>query len=115
MNMSKYKFYHYTDKKDGKNVISAVSTYAGRTVKGYAKCDPRDTFSEENGQKLAAARCNANVAEKRLKRAAAKVKEAQLQLAHAQAYAARMQDYYNGALAANIAAQENVAVIVENL
>lgn len=44
--LDKYKFYEYNDPK-GKKTVSAVSTYAGRTVKGYAKCDPRDSFNVE--------------------------------------------------------------------
>ena len=36
--LDKYKFYEYNDPK-GKKTVSAVSTYAGRTVKGYAKCE----------------------------------------------------------------------------
>ena len=44
--LDKYKFYEYNDPK-GKKTVSAVSTYAGRTVKGYAKCDPRDNFNIE--------------------------------------------------------------------
>lgn len=51
------------------NKVIAVSTYAGRTVRGVAKCDPRDEFSLERGKKLAAARCNEKVAIKRAKRA----------------------------------------------
>lgn len=76
---NRYKFYHYTG-KDGKDTIAAVSTYAGKTVKAYAKCDPRDSFDEESGKILAAARCNAKVAEKREARARRKVIEAQRQL-----------------------------------
>ena len=45
--LDKYKYFTYYD-KNGKKTISAVSTYAGKTVKGYAKCDPRDNFSEDS-------------------------------------------------------------------
>ena len=31
---------------NSKNEIIAVSTYAGKTVKGVAKCDPRDSFDK---------------------------------------------------------------------
>jgi hypothetical protein len=48
----KYKYYH-----NGNQVI-AVSTFAGKTVKGIAKCDPNDTFSLETGKHLAALKCN---------------------------------------------------------
>ena len=84
--LDKYKFYEYNDPK-GKKTVSAVSTYAGRTVKGYAKCDPRDSFNIENGKKLAAARCNAKVSAKRMKRAEYK----------AQAHYDKMVNYFNDA------------------
>ena len=60
----KYKFY-----TDGSNKIVAVSSYAGRTVRGVAKCDPRDTFDEDAGRSLAEARCAMKIAEKRHARA----------------------------------------------
>ena len=55
--------------------VIALSTYAGRTVRGIAKCHPNDTFDEEYGKKLAAARCNAKIAEKRYARALSKYNE----------------------------------------
>ena len=55
---------------DKQKKVVAVSTYAGKIVRGVAKCDPRDEFSIETGKKLAAARCNLKVATKRAKRAA---------------------------------------------
>lgn len=51
------------------NKVIAISTYACKTVKGVAKCDPVDNFDLEKGKKLAAARCNEKVAKLRLKRA----------------------------------------------
>lgn len=47
------------------NKVIALSTYAGKTVRGVAKCHPNDTFDIEFGRKLAAARCNAKIAAKR--------------------------------------------------
>lgn len=61
--LSKYQFYI-----NGNKVI-AVSSYEGRRVRGVAKCNPIDEFDLEKGKRLAAARCNAKVAERRLKRA----------------------------------------------
>jgi hypothetical protein len=66
----KYKFFTTANK------VIAVSTYAGRSVRGTAKCDPRDSFDLEKGKKLAAARCNEKVAQKRLQRAVQKQEEA---------------------------------------
>ena len=79
--IEKYKVYTYSDKETGAKIIAAVSTYAGKTVKAYAKCDPRDSYDEAAGKKLAAARCNAKIAVKRQARAVRKVAEAQLQAA----------------------------------
>lgn len=65
--MARYNTYH-----NGNQVI-VVSTYAKKPVRGIAKCDPRDEYSHEFGEKLAKARCDMKVAEKRLARAQEKV------------------------------------------
>lgn len=49
--------------------VIALSSFAGRTVRGVAKCHPGDSFDEEFGKRLAAARCNKKIAEKRYARA----------------------------------------------
>ena len=64
--LDKYKYFVHN------NEVIAVSTYAGKTVRGIAKCNPEDAFDLEKGKVLAAARCNAKVAEKRFKRAKSK-------------------------------------------
>ena len=56
-----HRYKYYTNNKD---VVVAVSSYAGKTVRGVAKCDPRDTFDIEKGKELAAARCNEKIAYK---------------------------------------------------
>ena len=66
LNMYNYKFY------TSKNLVVAVTTYAGKIVKGKAKCNPEDTFDLEKGKALAAVRCNAKIAKKRVKRASGK-------------------------------------------
>ena len=60
------KYHFYTNDE---NKVVAVSTYEGKTVRGVAKCDPRDGFNLEKGKKLAAARCAAKIAKKRAARA----------------------------------------------
>ena len=67
--IEKYKFY-----TNGSRVI-AVSTYAGKTVRGVAVCHAGDTFSLEKGKKLAALRCAEKIAKKRVARANQKVDE----------------------------------------
>lgn len=86
--ISKYKFFMTPDNK-----VIAVSTYAGKTVKGVAKTDPRDKFDEAFGKELAAARCAAKVAKKRRARAAKMMRKAQTQLNIAQRYVDRMRAY----------------------
>ena len=73
--------------------IIAISTYAGKTVKGVAKADPRDKFDESVGKKLAIARCAAKIAKKRQKRAERKIAEAQRQLDAAKAHYDKMAQY----------------------
>ena len=60
----KYKYF-----VNGNKVI-AVSTYAGKTVRGTAICHPSDPFDLETGKKLAAMRCDLKVRNKRQKAAA---------------------------------------------
>lgn len=91
--LNKYKFFIYKD-ANGKDTIAAVSTYAGKTVKGYAKCDPRDTMDIEKGKKLAAARCNEKIAAKRVKRAQKKFVEAHNELMDAKRFYGRMEQYF---------------------
>lgn len=88
--LDRYKYYI-----DSKNAIHAVSSYAGRAVRGVAKCDPKDTFDIEKGKELAAARCQAKVSTLRLKRATKKLAEAEKTLEKAQKYYDDMTVYFN--------------------
>ena len=104
--LEKYRFY-----TNGNRVI-AVSTYAGKTVRGVAICHPDDNFDMETGKRLAAARCNEKIAAKRLERAAHKAFEAGIDVAKAQQHQREMQEYYNDAyLAYNEAAVEHDQLI----
>jgi hypothetical protein len=60
-------FFATRDFEDGRKQVIAVSTYAGKTVKGTATCAADDEFKLEEGKKLAAARCEVKVANKRAK------------------------------------------------
>ena len=79
--------------------IIAKSTYAGQVVKGKAICHDGDTYNEENGIKLAVARCAEKIARKRKARAARLLKHAQDQLAMAQKYVNDMTRYHVDACA----------------
>lgn len=99
--LEKYRFY-----TNGNRVI-AVSTYCGKTVRGVAVCHPDDNFDIEIGKRIAAARCNEKIAEKRLARASNKASEAELDVIRAQQHQKEMQAYYNDAyIAYNDAARE---------
>ena len=91
--MNKYRFYN------SQNKVIAVSTYAGKPVRGIAKCDPTDTFSLEYGEALAAARCNEKIAEKRASRAKRKMAEARNDYMIAKRYYERMSKYYDDSVA----------------
>jgi hypothetical protein len=88
----KYTYIHYKD-KTGADVVIALSTYEGKTVKGVARCHPTDEFDLEKGKAIAAARCNEAVSIKRAKRAARKVDEARMQVADAVRHLNNMQLY----------------------
>ena len=91
--LDKYKVYQFKNEKGGLTVVAA-STYAGKTVKGYAKCDPRDEFDIEKGKKLAAAHCNLKIAEKRKMRASTKYIEASVAADKAAEHFDRMKQYF---------------------
>lgn len=91
-----YKFYQYNrQREDGTaNIrIVAVSSFAGKPVKGYADLHPKDEFDIEYGKALAAARCAEKIAAKRCKRAYNKVDEAKVQVAAAMAHLEKMMKY----------------------
>lgn len=59
------KVYNYVDKKTGKQIVKAVTMYAGKTVSAVAKCDPQDTFDYKFGADLALLRLDQKIALKR--------------------------------------------------
>ena len=90
--LDRYRYY-----KGKNNKIVAVSSYAGKTVRGTAKCDPRDEYNESFGKKLEALRCNLKVATLREARAKKMVIEAQKQLTAAQNRYNKMSKYFTDA------------------
>ena len=107
--MEKYKYYTTNNK------VIAVSTYAGKTVRGVAKCDPRDTFDLEKGKILAAKRCNEKVAKRRYARAQKRVKEAARDLQTAQNRYHKMLQYMNDAHDAYGQAEKDVILYRGNI
>ena len=117
--INKYKCYGYDEKNEDGSIrahcVVAISTYAGKTVKGYAKCDPIDTFDIEKGKKLAAARCNLKIAEKRVKRAKEKEAIARAQAIEAKRYQERMEKYAYDSEHDLAEAKKELTVLMETL
>lgn len=105
----RYKFY-VTDNK-----VICVSSYAGKTVKGIAKCDPKDTFNLEAGKKLAVGRCAYKIAKKRVMRARAKHAEATKALGNAREYQDKMQKYYDDSFAEFVKISEGLKELEESM
>lgn len=114
--VSKYKCYAYEDKHNN-NIPTcvAISTYAGKKVKGFAKLDPKDEFNWEAGRDLAIARCNAKIAKKRKARAAKKLAEAEEILAMAQAHYDDMVDYLANSTDALFEAEDHIIELLKNM
>ena len=100
--MSKYRIYN-----DGKNKIVAVSTYAGKTVRGVAKCDPRDKFVPARGEDLAIARCAEKIAAKRVARSKKEFEKAKNMVAIAQRRLEKMDSYVKDSVVAYNTAKKN--------
>ena len=90
------------------NTVHALSTYAGKVVKGTAKCNNVDEFNLETGKELAAARCNAKVAKRRYQRATKKFLEAKAAAEAAIKHFEDMVGYYTDACDALGDAEEAV-------
>lgn len=98
-----YKYY-----TNNKNVVVAVSTYAGKKVRGVAKCAPEDKFDLDDGKALAAARCNEKIAYLRYKRAMEKNKAAYHELAILDKKIKDINDYLDNSRKAYIDAQNKL-------
>ena len=84
----RYKYY-----TDNKTIVIAISTYAGKEVKGIAKCSPSDNFDFEKGATLARLRCDLKIADKRINRAEKKLEEARKSYIEANRLVDDMHDY----------------------
>lgn len=109
----RYKTEIYT-RKDGVKVIIVLTHYAGKTVRGIAKCNPVDEFDEARGEELAKARCDYEVAKKRVKNATMKSNRAQEELWKASTYADKMKDYLASANKELKACEKNLKKIVKS-
>ena len=87
--------YHYLPNGD----TIAISHFAGKTVKGIAHCDMSDTYNQETGEQIAAAKCNEKIAKLRTKRAIKCLDEAWEQFAIAKRNVENMQEYLDRSIA----------------
>lgn len=108
-NKFKYRVYKHD------NEIIAVSTFAGRDVKGIAKCDPRDTYDEAKGVALAEARCDNKICKKRVKRATMKVNYLKGVMAELQKMIVDAEQYKTEADKALALSEANLASMVKTL
>lgn len=108
--MHNYKIY-----RDDKNKVVAVSSYAGKTVRGVAKCDPRDTFDLNSGKMLAEARCGVKIAEKRAARAYREFTKASEEVGRACRKLEKMRAYVEDADNALIVARSLLENVESNL
>lgn len=105
--IEKYSFY------TAGNKVIAVSTYAGKTVRGIATCSENDTFDLEKGKRLAAAKCALKVADRRMSRAHQKMKEAENIAIQAEEHLNRMTDYFYDSRRAYKDAEDEVKYLLE--
>ena len=92
--MSKPNRYRYiVDSEETPKKVIVLSKYAGKDVRGIAKCSPNDKFDIETGRELATLRCDEKVAYKRYQRAQRKVAEAREEVRKATNWLAEMEDY----------------------
>jgi len=113
--MARYKFYDYNDKDSDSHVVVCVSSYAGKPVKGRAKCSPMDEFDFNKGKELAQARCDAVIAEKRKKRAMSKVIDAYNAYTEASFYLEDMDRYAKDSVVACREAKEYLEELEKNM
>lgn len=87
--MAKYTTYQNDNK------VIVVSKYAGKAVRGVAKCDPADVFNGVFGEDLAKARCDLKISTKRHRRACELAVQALEDLKAAQARVDKMIQFVN--------------------
>ena len=114
LDMSLYNFVEHR-RPDGLTEIIAISTFAGKPVRGKAICAADDNYDIEKGKMLAAARCNAKIAEKRYKRSVCKINEAIELVAEAGRFYDKMKHYNDDSRTALIEAERLVDTLVSEM
>ena len=110
----KKKTYTYTMVHVGDTTI-AISSFGGKTVKGYAKNHPEDSYDEATGDKLAQARCGLKVAKKRTKWATKKYEEAKRDMIAAIGYFNKMEAYAKDSIEAQLDAEDYLKELMDTI
>jgi hypothetical protein len=82
--------YNYVEQGTGIKVVKAVTTYEGKAVYAYAKCDPADAFDLDFGTQLALRRLDIKIAQKRAAHAKEYARNCRLALEQAEHYVRRL-------------------------
>ena len=112
--IDKYKFIRHT-RKDGREEVIALSTFAGKTVRGKAILDEKDVFDFETGKKLAALRCAENIGIKRVLRANECLDCADQYVEDAKRFQDKMTHYYEDATLELAAVREELDELMGKL
>lgn len=107
--IEKYRFF-----QNGNKVI-AVSTYAGKTVRGVAICHENDKFDLEKGKEIAATRCAIRIADKRLANAERRIDEAYDSIDRAEHEKRKAIEFYEDARDAAYEAMNHLEDLLKNL
>lgn len=111
--MARYKFYEGVNAA-GSKIMVCLSSFCKKSVRGIAKCNGEiDAYDPEYGKKLAQARCDEKICEKRVNRAADRFLEAKKNLEAAQAEYERMRNYLSDSERDYVIAKEHT-ISVEN-
>ena len=116
--IEKYNFVTYNKKNANgttSKTIVALSTYAGKVVKGIAKCQPGDNYDFEKGKQLAAARCDTKVCQKRLARAQKKMHTLANAVEEVNRQYAKVCSYYDDAVKEAFEASKRLREIEDKL
>lgn len=110
----KKKPYTYTIIHNRDTTI-AYSTFAGKTVKGYAKCSPEDKADPAIGEKLAKARCGLKIAKKRRKWAESQYDKAKAEMFAAIKHFNEMESYTKDSIEAVFDAEDYLKEVLKDI
>lgn len=105
----------YNTYTNGVDKVIVTSTYAGKTVRGIAKCSSEDNFDLEIGKQLAKARCDEKVAYKRMRSAQRRLEHTRQVVSDILAYLHKIEEYESDAHMAWVYARDERQNLEETL